>query len=266
MGESFEMREKLVDWFRGEKGAVIAFSGGVDSCVVAAAARETLGERAIAVTSDSTTFPNIELAHAKRLADEMGVAHEMVTENELLNPLFVKNPQDRCYHCRKGLVEGLKAVADRYSITCIVDGANADDAKEHRPGMRAMREAGIKSPLLELGITKADVREIAKGFGLSVHEKPAMACLASRIPYGERITEEKLNRIEKSENFLRDLGLSQLRVRHHDSTARIEVPQEEMHTILENRAQVVEELKNLGFAYVTLDMQGYRSGSMDEVL
>ncbi len=266
MGRSFEMKERLVGWFRGKEGAVIAFSGGVDSCVVAAAAREALGERAIAVTSDSTTFPNTELAHAKRLADEMGIAHEMVTENELLNPLFVKNPEDRCYHCRKGLVEGLKAVAHRYNVTCIVDGANADDTREHRPGMRAMREAGVKSPLLELGITKAKVREIAKEFGLSAHEKPAMACLASRIPYGERITGEKLQRIGKSETFLRALGLSQTRVRYHDSTARIEVLREEMPTVLENRAQIVKELKNLGFAYVTLDIQGYRSGSMDEVL
>ncbi len=260
------MKERLIDWFRDKGGAVIAFSGGVDSCVVAAAAREALGEKAIAVTSDSRTFPHTELAHAKRLAREIMIAHDVVTEDELSNPLFVRNPKDRCYHCRKGLVEGLKSVADRHGITCIADGANADDTKEHRPGMKAMREAGVSSPLIELGIGKAAVREIAEEFGLSVHKRPAMACLASRIPYGERITEGKLQRIEKAEEVLRGLGLSQMRVRHHDSTARIEVLPEEMPTILENRAKVVKELKALGFAYVTLDMQGYRSGSMDEVL
>ncbi len=260
------MKERLIDWFRGKEGAVVAFSGGVDSCVVAAAAKEALGERAIAVTSDSMIFPDMELSHAKRLADEIGIIHEVVSENELLNPLFVKNPKERCYHCRKGLIENLKAVAHRYNITCIVDGANADDMREHRPGMRAMKEAGVKSPLLELGITKAALREIAGEFGLSVHKRPPMACLASRIPYGERITEERLRRIEKAETFLMGLGLSQTRVRHHDSTARIEVLRDEMPTVLENKAQVVRELKGLGFAYVTLDIQGYRSGSMDEVL
>lgn len=260
------MKERLVDWFRDKEGAVIAFSGGVDSCVVAVAANEALGKRAVAVTSGSKTFPNTELAHAKKLAVEIGITHEIVTENELSNPLFVKNPKDRCYHCRKGLIGALKSVADGYNIACIVDGANADDVGEHRPGMRAMREAGVRSPLLELGITKEAVRKIAKEFSLSVHEKPTMACLASRIPYGERITGEKLLRIEKAENILRDFGISQMRARHHDSTARIEVLQEDMPTVLEKKADIVERFKRLGFAYVTLDIQGYRSGSMDEVL
>lgn len=260
------MRELLIDWFGDKEGAVIAFSGGVDSCVVAAAAKEALGKAAIAVTSDSKTFPLVELEHAKAFAREIGITHEIVTEDELRNPLFVKNPQDRCYHCRKGLVDALKSVADRYSITCIVDGANASDVGEHRPGMRAMKEADIKSPLLELGITKEAVRDIAEEFGLSASEKPATACLASRVPYGERITEEKLQRIELAENLLKDMGISQMRVRHHDITARIEVPQDEMPTVLENRTHIVEKFKALGFAYVTLDIEGYRSGSMDEVL
>jgi uncharacterized protein len=263
---SFEMKEKLVDWFGDRDGAVIAFSGGVDSCVVAKAAKEALGDRAIAVTSDSKTFPDTELDHAKKLAREIGIKHEIVKENELKNPLFVKNPKNRCYQCRKGLIGGLKVVADRYNIATIVDGANADDTGEHRPGMRAMKEAGVRSPLLELGFTKIAVRDIAKKFALSTHEKPAMACLASRIPYGERITKEKLHRIEKAEGLLRSIGLSQMRVRHHDSTARIEVPQDEIPAVLENRADIVERFKRLGFAYVTLDIEGYRSGSMDEVL
>lgn len=260
------MKERLINWFKDKEGAVVAFSGGVDSCVVAAAAREALGREAIAVTSDSQTFSGVELSHAKRLAEEIGITHELVTEDELSNPLFVRNPKDRCYHCRKGLVEGLRAVADRHGITCIVDGANADDTGEHRPGMKAMREADVKSPLLELRITKNGVRKIAKEFGLSVHNRAAMACLASRIPYGERITKGKLQRIEKAEDMLRALGLTQIRVRHHDSTARIEVLQKEMQLILKKRREIVEALKGLGFAYVTLDVQGYRSGSMDEAL
>jgi uncharacterized protein len=260
------MKEKLVDWFRGKEGAVVAFSGGVDSCVVASAAKEALGERAIAVTTDSKTFPSSELDCARALAREIGITHEIVTENELENPAFVKNPPDRCYHCRKGLITGLKEVADRHNITTIVDGANADDTGEHRPGMRAMKEAEVQSPLLLLDITKERVREIAGEFGLSVREKPAMACLASRVPYGERITEGKLQRIEKAENFLKDLGISQMRVRHHESLARIEVLEEDMKKVLENMAEIVERFKSLGFAYVTLDVEGYRSGSMDEVL
>ncbi|MBU2559981.1 ATP-dependent sacrificial sulfur transferase LarE [archaeon] len=260
------MKEKLINWFKGQDGAVIAFSGGVDSCVVAAAAREALGKKAIAVTSDSKTFPKSELEHAKKAAREIGIKHEIFTENELENPAFVKNPTDRCYHCRKGLIEGVKAIAERYNITTIVDGANASDTGEHRPGMKAMKEADVKSPLLELGITKDKVRKIAGEFGLSVKEKPAMACLASRVPYGERITEGKLQKIEKAENILKGLGISQMRVRHHESLARIEVMPEDMPKVSENKAQIVEKFKALGFAYVTLDIKGYRSGSMDEIL
>jgi uncharacterized protein len=260
------MKEKLVNWFKGKEGAVIAFSGGVDSAVIAAAAREALGERAIAVTSDSKTFPSSELECARTLAREIGITHEMVTENELENPAFVKNPTDRCYHCRKSLIEVVKAVAERHDITTIVDGANTSDTGEHRPGMKAMKEADVKSPLMALGITKEEVREIAGEFGLSVKEKPSMACLASRVPYGERITQQKLQKIEKAENFLRSLGISQTRVRHHESLARIEVMPEDMPKVSENKAQIVDKFKALGFAYVTLDIEGYRSGSMDEIL
>ena len=260
------MKDRLIDWFKRRDGAIIAFSGGVDSCVIAKAASTALGDRAIAVTSDSKTFPAQELEHAKMLAREIGITHVIVKENELLNPQFVKNPADRCYHCRKGLIEGLRGVADEYKIKCIADGANADDTGEHRPGMRAMKEAEVKSPLLLLGITKGKVREIAGEFGLSTKEKPAMACLASRVPYGERITEEKLRKIEKAENLLQDIGIRQMRVRHHETIARIEVGQKDMQKVIENRQSIVERFKALGFAYVTLDIEGYRSGSMDEVL
>jgi uncharacterized protein len=258
--------QRLVDWFRGMEGVLVAFSGGVDSAVVARAAVEALGERAVAATARSATLPSWELDAAKRVAGEIGIAHVVFEEDEFQTPGFAENPPDRCYHCRRGLVEGLREVAKRYGIECIVDGANADDAHEHRPGMRAMRESGVRSPLLELGLTKGDVREIARFYGLSVSEKPSMACLASRVPYGERITRDKLRRIEKAEDYLRGLGFQELRVRHHGGIARIEVAERDMPRVLERRREIAGRLKELGFTYVSLDLQGYRSGSMDEAL
>jgi uncharacterized protein len=259
------MRE-LLEWFKDKDGAIIAFSGGVDSSVVAKAAKEALGSRAIAVTSHSATFPGREIENAKRVAREIGIKLEVIYEDELKNPQFVENSPERCYYCREGLIKGVKAVAKKYGISLIVDGANADDPKEHRPGLKAMKEAGVRSPLLELGLGKREVREIARKFGLSVHDKPSMACLASRIPYGERITRQKLLKIDKAEEFLVGLGIRQLRVRYHSGIARIEVSEEDIPIILKNRLQVAKYLGRLGFTYVTLDLDGYRSGSMDEAL
>ncbi len=253
-------------WFEDKDGAVIAFSGGVDSSVVAKAAKEVLGGRAIAVTSFSPTFPKWEAELAKKVAMEIGIRLEIVNENELENPMFVRNPPNRCYYCRKGLIEEIKKVADENGISLIVDGANYDDIKEHRPGLKAMREAGVRSPLIELKLGKEEVREIAREFGLSVMDKPSMACLASRIPYGESITGFKLKRVEMAEDFLRSMGIKQLRVRSHKNTARIEVSNGDVLRVLENREKILNRLTQLGFAYVTLDLEGYRSGSMDEVL
>jgi uncharacterized protein len=258
--------QELVDWFRDKDAVLVAFSGGVDSAVVARAALEALGARAIAATASSATLPSWELESAKKVAREIGILHEIFFEDEFANPKFAENSPERCYHCRKGLIGGLRRVAKSYGIRCIVDGANADDAKQHRPGMRAMRENGVRSPLLELGIGKKEVREIARYFNLSVSEKPAMACLASRIPYGEKITREKLRRVEKAEEFMRSLGFKQLRVRHHGSIARIEVARDDLSKVLEHREEIVRKLKEIGFTYVTIDLEGYRSGSMDEVL
>ena len=261
-----EKARRLVDWFRDMDGVLVAFSGGVDSAVVARAAVEALGERAVAATAKSATLPSWELETAEGVAREIGIAHVVFEEDEFQTPGFAENPPDRCYHCRRGLVEGLREVARRHGLGCIVDGANADDTLEHRPGMRAMRESGVRSPLLELGLTKEDVREIARFYGLSVSDKPPMACLASRVPYGERITRGKLRRIETAENYLRGLGFKELRVRHHGGIARIEVAEEDIPRVVEHRREIAGKLKEIGFTYVSLDLQGYRSGSMDEAL
>ncbi len=258
--------EELVNWFRDKDGVLIAFSGGVDSSVLAKAAHLALGDKAIAGTAKSSTLLEREFELAKGTASEIGIRHVVFEEDELADEKFVENPPERCYHCRKGLIKGLNEVAGRYGVSCIVDGANADDINQHRPGLKAMRENGVRSPLLELGITKEGVREIADHFGLSVRDKPSMACLASRIPYGEPITREKLAMIEGAEDCLCALGFEQVRVRHHDGMARIEVPVEDIPRILEVKQEVAERLRELGFSYVTLDLEGYRSGSMDEVL
>ncbi|GBE56054.1 MAG TPA: ATP-dependent sacrificial sulfur transferase LarE [Euryarchaeota archaeon] len=258
--------EILLDWFKGKESAAVAFSGGVDSAVVAAAARRVLGEKAVAVTARSSTISEKELEAAMRVAGEIGIEHVVIDEDEMDDPRFAANPVNRCYYCREGLVKAIRRLADSRGIKYVLDGANADDPGEHRPGLLALREGGALSPLLELGFGKSDVREIAAGFGLSVSDKPSMACLASRIPYGEPITKEKLRMVERAEDYLRTLGFSQLRVRNHGGIARIEVELGEFEKAVEKREIITKKLRELGFNYVTLDLVGYRSGSMDEVL
>lgn len=259
------MKAKLVDWFKDKESVVVALSGGVDSSVVAKAAFEALGKKAIAATAKSATLAEAEFETAKKVAEEIGITHEIFAEDEFENPKFAENSPERCYYCRKGLIAGLKQVVKKYGAKYIADGANADDALQHRPGLRAMKENGVRSPLMELGIGKEEVRRIARYFNLNVSEKPAMACLASRIPYGERITREKLRKIEEAEDFIRRLGFEQVRVRHHGSVARIEVPEKDIPKLLEFRKRILKKMKKK-FTYVALDLEGYRSGSMDEVL
>ncbi|NOZ58532.1 MAG: ATP-dependent sacrificial sulfur transferase LarE [Euryarchaeota archaeon] len=261
-----EKLARLEEWFSRHGSAVIAFSGGVDSSVVAAAAKRALGDRALAVTADSSTLSKRELSIARQVAREIGIRHRVIKEDELEDERFAANPENRCYYCRAKLAGALKEIAEREGYAVVVDGAHVGDTREHRPGLKALKEHGVRSPLLELGFDKQDVREIAALLGLSVKDKPAMACLASRIPYGERITREKLERVEKAESFFFERGFTTVRVRVHGDIARVELLREEIPLAVQLREEIVAHLKALGFTYVTLDLEGYRSGSMDEVL
>lgn len=243
----------------------MALSGGVDSAVVAFAARKALGDGALAVTADYKTLSQEELAAASEVAREIGISHKIVRYDELENPEFVKNDGMRCYHCRTELGGHLAIEAKRAGISIIVDGTNVDDLSEYRPGIVALKEHGIRSPMVELGINKAEIRRIAKEYGLSVYDKPSNACLASRIPTGADVTYEKLRRIESSEIAVKSIfGVRQVRVRDHGDVARIEVGRDELGKIFdtEKMALVDAKLKQLGFKYVSFDAAGYRPGKL----
>lgn len=247
------------------EGVLVAFSGGVDSSVVAAIAHEALGDDAVACTAKSETLPEAELADAARVAEEIGIRHEVVEFSELSSPDFVENDGDRCYHCRSMRLGEMFDRARELGIPVVCDGTNADDPGEgHRPGLRAVEELDACSPLLEHGITKAETREIADAYGLSVADKPSMACLSSRIPTGIEVTEERLTRVEKAEALLRGWGFSQFRVRDHDGLARIEIVPEELEEALDIEfvRATRAHMEDLGFEHVTLDLHGYRTGSV----
>jgi len=266
-----EKLAKLEEWFKAIRGpVVVAFSGGVDSSVVLAAAARALGpSRVYAVTADSPTYSRTELEWAKRVAGLLGVNHVIIGTNELDDENFASNPPIRCYYCKKELAQRLKEVAERVGAKVIVDGTNSEDLGGHRPGYLAFKEESVRSPLAELGFTKSDIRQVARLLGLPNWDKPSMACLASRIPYGQRITLERLKRIEAAEEAVRALtGARQVRVRDHGDIARIEVGRGERRLFFSEEVmdEVARRLKQLGWRYVALDLEGYRSGSMDEVL
>ena len=245
---------------------LVAFSGGVDSTLLAVLAQEVLGNNTACVLLDSPVVPRAAVEQAYHIARELGLELDIISVPLMEQEEFRKNPANRCYYCKKISAVYLKQRAEERGLACIADGINMSDMAEYRPGLAASDEVGIIHPFIESGITKQDIREIARKYGLSVWQKPSAACLSSRIPYGEEITREKLRFIEEAEAFLAGQGFGQLRVRLHGTIARIEVHKEEMGKILDMQPAVVKKLKSIGFSYVTLDLEGYRSGSMDEVL
>ncbi|HET9963730.1 MAG TPA: ATP-dependent sacrificial sulfur transferase LarE [Nitrospiraceae bacterium] len=243
---------------------IVAFSGGIDSSLVLKLAHDTLGERATAVTAVSPTFPQMELEATRRIAAEIGVRHRIVETDQLQIPEFVRNDAARCYHCKTDLYSLLGALRRASQDSQIVDGTNVDDLGDDRPGLKAAREWGVRSPLLEAGLSKAEVRELAKTLGLSNWDKPAAACLSSRIPRGIEITRATLSRVEQAEAVMVGEGLRHCRVRDHGEIARIEVAPEAYGTLIDpaRRTRVVSELKRLGYKFVTLDLEGYRQGGV----
>ena len=258
----------LRDILQGMDAALLAYSGGVDSTFLLKVAGEVLGERVLAVTAVSPTYPRQEHARAVRIAHSLGARHIFVRTEELNDPRFCQNPPERCYHCKKELFGKLYDIAAREGVGVVMDGSNLDDCADYRPGRKAASEAGVRSPLVEARLRKAEIRALSRDMGLPTWDKPAMACLASRFPYGEPITRQQLQRVERAEDFLRQLGFAQLRVRSHGLLARIEVDAARVPELCkpELRQRVIKKLKGLGFLYVTLDLEGYRTGSLNEAL
>jgi uncharacterized protein len=259
-------RDALLELLRSFGSCVVAFSGGLDSTVLAQAAYLALGDKAIAATGTSPSMAAGELEACKELAQWIGIRHEVFATGEMENPVYQQNPPNRCYYCKSDLFERLQELAKKWQVNVVCDGANVDDLSDYRPGSQAARERQVRSPLAEVGLTKAELRQLAAWWGLPNWDKPATPCLASRIAYGEQITPERLAMIDKAEQFLRSHGFQPVRVRYHrGDLARIEVPREAIDRLLdpELRAQITAYLKHLGFKFVSVDLEGFRSGSLN---
>ncbi|MDF1551884.1 MAG: ATP-dependent sacrificial sulfur transferase LarE [Deferrisomatales bacterium] len=262
-----EKRRRLEGILRDLGGVVIGFSGGVDSSYLYAVAVAVLGDRTLGVTACSETYPERERREAQTLAAHLGGRHRLIVSEELDLPAFTTNPPDRCYHCKFELFRQLRRVAEQEGLPHVADGSNRDDRGDHRPGRRAARELGVRSPLDEAGLGKQEIRALSQELGLPTWDKPAFACLSSRFPYGTPITREKVSQVGRAEEGLRALGLRVLRVRHHGDVARLEVGPEEFSRLAGAlREDAVRVVKTAGYAYVALDVQGYRTGALNEVL
>ncbi|MFH1489285.1 MAG: ATP-dependent sacrificial sulfur transferase LarE [Pseudomonadota bacterium] len=263
-----EKKGKLIQTLKGLDGLLVAFSGGVDSTFLLAVAREVLGDGAVAATACSKTFPAEEQEEAVRFTKERNIQHIVFSSDETDLPEFLSNPPDRCYYCKKLLSQNLIKIAGEMGIHHVAHAANADDLADYRPGMDAAREMGLIAPLLEVSLKKQEIRFLSKEMGLPGWDKPSMACLASRIPYGEAVTEEKLVMVEQAEAYLRKKGFRQCRVRHHGPVARIEVEGRDIKRILEGglREEIVRAFRGIGFLHVALDLEGYASGRMNRAL
>ena len=262
-------QNRLRDIFRGYKRVSIAFSGGVDSALLLHEAVETLGrENVLAITARSAAFPESETNAAEKLCKDMGADQILFDADVMSVKEFRENSKDRCYHCKKGLFKKIESISKERGFIIVADGTNADDEGDYRPGLKALDELGIKSPLKEAGLSKAEIRQLSKEAGLSTWNKPSLACLVSRIPYGENIDEKKLKLAGDAEETLHDMGFGQVRVRIHGDIARIETLKDDIKRFTEEeiRIKISSELKKLGFTYVAIDLDGYRSGSLNEAL
>jgi uncharacterized protein len=257
---------RLQQMLKDLNSCVIAYSGGVDSTFLCKVAYDVLGKNSLAVTAASSLYPKRELDDARRYAKTIGIPHIVIQSGELGLKRFTDNPADRCYSCKKELFRRLCAIAKEHQFSAVLDGSNADDVLDYRPGGKARKELGVISPLKDVGLTKQEVRALSRSLGLPTSEKPSFACLASRFPYGVKITKERLKQVEGAEEVLFSLGITQCRVRYHETVARIEVAAADFQKILRHSRLIVKRFKTLGFPYVTLDLEGYRTGSLNEVL